>query len=125
VGSNAKAARLSGIDVERIQILGFTLTGLIAGLAGLAFSARVGTAVSTAGVGTELRVITAAILGGASLSGGKGSVPGALVGVLFMALINNILIIARVSSYWQGIVVGAILVLAVALDSYQCKLRKS
>jgi ribose transport system permease protein len=125
VGSNAKAARLSGIDIERIQILGFTLTGLIAGIAGLAFAARVGTAVSTAGVGTELRVITAIILGGASLSGGKGSVLGALIGVVFMALINNILIIARVSSYWQGIVVGAILVLAVALDSYQSKLRKS
>jgi ribose/xylose/arabinose/galactoside ABC-type transport system permease subunit len=124
VGSNAKAARLSGIHVERIQILGFTLSGLIAGTAGLAFAARVGTAVSAAGVGTELRVITAVILGGASLSGGKGSVPGALIGVVFMALINNVLIIARVSSYWQGIVVGVILVLAVALDSYQNKTRK-
>jgi ribose transport system permease protein len=125
VGSNAKAARLSGIPVERIQMLGFTLTGLVAGTAGLAFAARVGTAVSTAGAGIELRVITAVILGGASLSGGKGTVLGALIGVVFMALINNVLIIARVSSYWQGIVVGAILVLAVALDSYQSMLRKS
>jgi ribose transport system permease protein len=125
VGSNAKSARLSGINVERIHLLGFTLTGLIAGVAGLAFAARVGTAVSTAGVGIELRVITAVILGGASLSGGKGSVPGALIGVVFMALINNVLIIARISSYWQGIVVGVILVLAVALDSYQQKARKS
>src|SRR5262249_50668675 len=83
VGSNAGAARLSGIAVERVQVLGFTLNGLIAGTAGLAFAARVGTAVSTAGVGTELRVITAVILGGASLSGGKGSVPGALIGVVF------------------------------------------
>jgi ribose transport system permease protein len=125
VGSNARAARLSGINVERIQLLGFTLNGLIAGTAGLAFAARVGTAVSTAGVGTELRVITAVILGGASLAGGKGSVAGALIGVVFMALINNVLIIARVSSYWQGIVVGVILVLAVALDSYQNKARKT
>jgi ribose transport system permease protein len=124
VGSNARAARLSGISVENVQILGFTLNGLIAGVAGLAFAARVGTAVSTAGVGTELRVITAVILGGASLSGGKGSVAGALIGVVFMALINNVLIIARVSSYWQGIVVGAILVLAVGLDSYQNRARK-
>jgi ribose transport system permease protein len=125
VGSNVKAASLSGIHVERIQMLGFTLMGLIAGTGGLAFAARVGTAVSTAGVGTELRVITAVILGGASLSGGKGSVPGALIGVVFMALINNVLIIARVSSYWQSIVVGVILVLAVALDSYQNALRKT
>jgi ribose transport system permease protein len=125
VGSNAKAARLSGIDVERLQILGFTVMGLIAGVAGLAFAARVDTAVSAAGVGMELRVITAVILGGASLTGGKGSIAGALVGVLFMALISNILIIARVSSYWQGIVVGGILVLAVAFDSYQTRWRQT
>jgi ribose transport system permease protein len=119
VGSNPRAARLSGIPVERMQILGFTLSGLVAGLAGLAFAARVGTAVATAGVGAELRVITAVVLGGASLAGGKGSIPGALIGVVFMALVNNVLIIARVSSYWQGIVVGVILVVAVGLDAYQ------
>jgi ribose transport system permease protein len=121
VGSNPKAAQLSGIDVAGLQVLGFTLMGLIAGLAGLAFAARVGSAVSTAGAGAELRVITAVILGGASLTGGKGSIPGALVGVAFMALVTNILIIARVSSYWQGIVIGTILVLAVALDAIQTR----
>jgi ribose transport system permease protein len=125
VGSNARAARLSGIAVERVQIVAFTAMGLIAGLAGLAFAARVGAAVATAGVGAELRVITAVILGGASLSGGKGSVLGGLVGVAFMALVNNALIIARVSSYWQGIVVGVILVSAVAFDSYQNRSRES
>lgn len=119
VGSNARAARLSGIAVENVQVAAFTMMGLIAGLAGLAFASRVGTAVSTAGVGAELRVITAVILGGASLSGGKGRVLGALIGVAFMALVNNALIITRVSSYWQSIVVGVILVLAVAFDSYQ------
>jgi ribose transport system permease protein len=124
VGSNAKAARLSGINVEFLQTLGFTLMGIIAGIAGLAFAARVGTAVSSAGAGAELRVITAVILGGASLTGGKGSIAGALVGVIFIALINNILIISRVSSYWQGIVVGHILVLAVALDSYQTRAKR-
>jgi ribose transport system permease protein len=123
VGSNPKAARLSGINVERLQVLGFTLMGLIAGIAGLCFAARVGTSVSNAGVGAELRVITAVILGGASLTGGKGSIPGALIGVVFIALVNNVLIIARVSSYWQGIMVGVILVLAVALDSYRSRGR--
>lgn len=123
IGSNPKAARLSGINVERMQIIGFTLMGLIAGVAGLCFAARVGTAVSNAGVGAELRVITAVILGGASLTGGKGSIPGALIGVVFMALLTNVLIIARVSTYWQGITVGVILVLAVALDSYRTKGR--
>lgn len=117
IGSNAKAAHLSGINVERMQIIGFTLMGLIAGIAGIAFAARVATAVSNAGVGAELRVITAVILGGASLTGGKGTIWGALIGVVFMALISNVLIIAKVSSEWQGIILGIILVLAVAIDS--------
>lgn len=125
VGSNARAARLSGIDVARTQILGFVLSGTVAGLAGLAFAARVGTAVSAAGQGAELRVITAVILGGASLTGGKGSIPGALIGVTFMALVTNVLIITRVSGSWQSIVVGAILVAAVALDSYQNRAGRS
>jgi ribose transport system permease protein len=125
VGANAKAARLSGIGVERIQILAFTLMGVIAGVAGILFAARVGTALSTAGTGAELRVITAVILGGASLSGGKGSIPGALIGVLFIALISNAIIIIGIKSEWQGIVVGAILLLAAALDSYQSKARES
>lgn len=125
VGANVKAARLSGIGVERLQILGFTFMGVIAGAAGLLFAARVGTALSTAGSGAELRVITAVILGGASLTGGKGSIFGALIGVLFIALVSNALIIIGIPAEWQGIVVGVILVLAVALDSYQSKARES
>lgn len=125
VGSNPKAARLSGIPVERIQVLAFTLTGLIAGTAGLAVAGRFSTAVSIAGLGAELRVITAVILGGASLSGGKGSIAGALIGVLFIALVSNALIIVRLPSEWQGIVVGVILILAVVLDSVQTRARES
>jgi ribose/xylose/arabinose/galactoside ABC-type transport system permease subunit len=117
VGSNRKAARLSGIRVERVETLAFLLSGLLAGIAGLAFASRVGASVSNAGLGAELRVITAVILGGASLKGGRGTIAGALAGVIFMALVSNVLIITRVSSYWQSIVVGIILVVAVALDS--------
>jgi ribose transport system permease protein len=104
--------------VPTLQIIAFTLMGLLAGLAGLAFAARVGTSVSVAGDGAELRVITAAILGGASLTGGKGTVWGALIGVGFVALINNALIIGSVSSYWQSIITGIVLVLAVAMDRF-------
>lgn len=125
LGSNAKAARLSGINVEGLQVLGFTLMGLIAGVAGLAFASRVGAAVSSAGTGAELRVITAVILGGASLTGGKGTILGALLGVVFMALVTNMLIISRVSSYWQGIVIGAILIVAVGLDARQTRRHAS
>lgn len=119
VGSNPKAARLSGIDVPGLQVLGFTLMGLIAGVAGLANAAKFASASPIAGDRAELRVITAVILGGASLTGGKGSIPGALIGVVFIALVQNVLIITRVSSYWQEIVIGVILVAAVALDSFQ------
>jgi ribose/xylose/arabinose/galactoside ABC-type transport system permease subunit len=117
IGSNPKAASLSGINVQRMQIVGYTIMGLLAGLAGMAFASRVGTSVSIAGDGAELRVITAVILGGASLQGGKGNIIGALIGVFFIALISNVMIIARVDSYWQSIVVGAVLVAAVAMDS--------
>ena len=117
IGSNPKAAHLSGINVERLQILSFTLMGLIAGLAGIVYASRIATATSTVGVGAELQAITAVILGGASLTGGKGTIWGALIGVFFMALMKNVLIISRVSSEWQGIILGAVLVLAVALDS--------
>jgi ribose/xylose/arabinose/galactoside ABC-type transport system permease subunit len=117
IGSNAHAARLSGIHVERMQVAAFSLVGLIAGLAGIVYAARFATAVSTVGVGAELKAIAAVILGGASLSGGKGTIWGALLGVFFMALIQNVLIISRVSSEWQGIILGAVLVGAVAVDS--------
>jgi ribose transport system permease protein len=117
IGANAQAARLSGIHVERMQIVAFTLMGLIAGLAGIVYASRIATATATVGVGAELKAIAAVILGGASLSGGKGTIWGAMLGVFFMALIQNVLIISRVSSEWQGIVLGGVLVGAVAVDS--------
>lgn len=117
IGSNAHAARLSGIRVERMQIVAFALMGTIAGLAGIVYASRIATATASLGVGAELKAIAAVILGGASLSGGKGTIWGAMLGVLFMALIQNVLIISRVSSEWQGIVLGCVLVGAVAADS--------
>ncbi len=117
IGNNAKAAQLSGINVQRLHLIGFGIMGFLAGLAGMTFAARIGTSVSIAGDGAELRVITAVILGGASLTGGRGSVVGSLIGVVFIALINNVLIVASVSSYWQSIIIGVVLVLAVAMDA--------
>jgi ribose transport system permease protein len=117
LGANPKAARLSGINVERLQMLAFTLMGLLAGLAGIVYAARIATASSTIGVGKELGAITAAILGGASLNGGRGTAWGALLGVVFMAIIQNMLLIKQVKPEWQGIMLGLVLVFAVALDS--------
>lgn len=119
IGANPKAATLSGIPTARMQLVAFVLSGVIAATAGLAFASRVGTAVSTAGDGAELRVITAVILGGASLKGGRGTILGAVVGVVFMSLVYNLLIIMRVETYWQSIVFGLILIAAVGLDSWK------
>jgi ribose transport system permease protein len=125
IGSNPKAALLSGINVSGLQILSFTIMGFLAGAAGILYASRIATATSTVGVGAELQAITAVILGGASLSGGRGTIWGALIGVFFMGLMKNVLIISRFSSEWQGIVLGAVLVAAVAVDSLMNRKRGS
>lgn len=123
IGGNEKAARLSGIEVEKMKIWAFVLSAFLAGVAGILLSSRLGAALSTSGRGLELRVITAVILGGASLSGGYGKIWGAFLGALFMAVVNNALIIGRVSGYWQEVILGLILIAAVGLD--QWLLRRS
>lgn len=116
IGNNEKAAELTGIRVKQMKIYGFMLSALLAGIAGILLVSRLGAAMSTSGQGMELSVITAVILGGASLSGGQGKITGALLGTLFMGLVGNIMILARVSGYWQQIILGIILILAVIAD---------
>jgi ribose transport system permease protein len=116
IGGNEKAAILSGINVNALKISGFIITSTLSGLAGIIMAARFGASVAAAGQGLELKVITAVILGGASLSGGQGTIIGALVGTAFMGLVNNLMILSNISVYWQGIIVGMILVLAVVSD---------
>jgi ribose transport system permease protein len=116
VGGNARAATLSGIKVDRVLLVGFVLMGLLAGLAGTLLASRLSNAVVLAGVGVELRVITAAVLGGASLAGGVGTIPGAILGVIFMSLVQNAMIIAGVQVFWQSIVVGVVLLVAIGID---------
>ena len=116
IGGNEKAALLSGIPVAKMKIISFIISAVLAGIAGILLTARMGGSMVTFGTGMELRVITAVILGGASLKGGVGLIPGAFLGTLFMALVNNIMIIANVSVYWQQIVIGIILLTAVSVD---------
>ncbi|MFD2574548.1 ABC transporter permease [Spirosoma soli] len=116
IGGNERAADLSGIRVRQMKLYGFVLTSLLAGVAGLLLTSRLGTALPTAGRGLELRVITAVILGGASLSGGHGKIVGALLGAVFMGLVSNVMVLARVSGYWQEIILGLILIVAVWTD---------
>jgi ribose transport system permease protein len=118
VGSSERSALLAGVPVSRVRLAAFIVTGALAALAGLMVASRLNTATPTAGDGTELRAISAVVIGGASLSGGEGTVFGALLGCLLLAVVTNALTQLNVSPYWQGAVNGAILVLAVAADAY-------
>jgi len=117
IGGNERAARLSGINVDRMMIFGYVLTAVLAAFAGIIFTARMGSASCQAGTGWELRVITAVILGGASLKGGSGTVLGTFLGVFLMALITNALTLLGVDIYWQQFVVGVVLIAAVVIDT--------
>jgi ribose/xylose/arabinose/galactoside ABC-type transport system permease subunit len=118
IGGNARAAKLSGINVDRTVFSFFVIMGFLAGLAGALLASRLNTAVVLAGQGVELKVITAVVLGGASLSGGVGTILGAFLGVLLMALLQNAMIIAGINPFWQLIVVGIVLLISVGLDQF-------
>jgi ribose transport system permease protein len=117
IGGNEKAAKLSGINVDRMTIFNYVLTGFLAALAGVIFTSRMGSSSCQAGTGWELKVITAVILGGASLRGGSGTVLGSFLGVLLMGLISNMLTLLGVDVYWQQFVVGVVLISAVVIDT--------
>ncbi|MCY2930166.1 MAG: ABC transporter permease [Planctomycetota bacterium] len=123
LGGNEKAAILSGIRVDRIKIFNYTLTGLLAAAAGVIMTARLGSASVTAGVGLELQVITAVIIGGASLQGGEGTVLGAFLGSILMAIILSALTLLGINTNAQELIIGATLLLAVLADTLGKKRR--
>jgi ribose transport system permease protein len=116
IGGNTRAAALSGIKVPPTLTAMFVIMGLLAGLAGIVFAARMGNASGNTLPNIELNVITAVIIGGGSLLGGKGNVAGAFMGVLFINLVKTSMVIAGIDIYWQPVVVGAILIAAVVFD---------
>jgi ribose transport system permease protein len=116
IGSNENSARLSGIPVNRVKISAYMLTAVLAALAGVMLSSRLSSGTPTAATGMELQVLAACVIGGASLSGGEGTVLGAFLGVLFVQIVSNAMTILAVSIYWQQVVTGTILVVAVAAD---------
>lgn len=116
IGGNEDAARLSGIKVERVQLFVYAFAGLLAGLTGLIIMGRVNSGQPSVASGFELEVITAVVLGGVSISGGRGSLLGVLLGVLISGVLSNGLIILNVSEYNQLVVRGMVLLLAVGLD---------
>jgi ribose/xylose/arabinose/galactoside ABC-type transport system permease subunit len=116
VGGNENAARASGINVDAVKLFAYTICGAMAGLAGVVLASRITTGQPNAGVGYELDAIAAVVIGGTSLSGGVGGVGGTILGALLMGVINNGLDLLNVSSYYQQIVKGVIIVGAVWLD---------
>ncbi len=117
VGSNAESLRRSGVDIRRIQMAVLGLTGLLAGLAGVITAARLASGSSNSGTLFELEVITAVVLGGTSLMGGRGSVIGSAIGALTLGIISNGLVLLRVDVYWVPITQGLILIVAILLNS--------
>ncbi len=118
VGGNAKAAALNGVPVARITISVYVISGFFCGLAAFLLSARLNSAEAVAGSGLELTVIAAVVIGGTSLFGGVGTIFGTVTGALLIGVLTNGLVLLNVSSFIQQIVIGVILVAAVALDQY-------
>lgn len=125
VGSNEEAARLSGLSVDRLILSVYVIVGFFCGLAGYVLSARLNSAEAVAGQGYELTVIAAVVIGGTSLFGGEGGIPGTVIGAVLMGVLTNGLVLMNVSSYYQQILIGIIIVLAVAFDSFVKSKRRA
>ncbi len=121
LGDNEGAARAAGINVERQRRTLYTLSGALAGLAGMLFMARINSGDPTAGLNYELTAITAAIIGGTNLFGGRGSILGTMTGALIMGVLQNGLNLLAVQSYYQQMAIGAVLIFAVFIDQYQIR----
>lgn len=124
IGSNPQAARLSGIGLRRNLFTAFVITGLLAAVAGLILTSQLRAASPIAGLGLELSVVAAVLLGGASLDGGRGTVIGTMLGVLILGTLTNGLTILNVSSFWQEIANGVVLIVAVGLDQLRLRFRQ-
>jgi simple sugar transport system permease protein len=117
VGSNAESLRRAGVDVRRIQLAVLTLTGLAAGLAGVITASRLASGSANSGTLFELEVITAVVLGGTALMGGKGSIIGSAIGAVTLGVISNGLVLLRVDVYWVPITQGLILIVAILINA--------
>ena len=119
IGANPTAAMLSGIHVRATLVKVYAASGLLCGLAGIIHASRLSTGQPTAGTGYELDVIAACVIGGASLSGGQGTIIGAMVGAMIMGVLRNGCNLLDISAFWQQIAIGLIIIIAVFIDQYR------
>jgi ribose transport system permease protein len=116
VGGSRRGAAMSGIDVRRTVFSAFVIAAVLANLAGVVTASRFNSSMTSVGTGVELRAVTAAVIGGVSFTGGSGTILGAVLGALFLAFVNNGLILMGVEPSWQNVVVGVILILSIVVD---------
>lgn len=116
VGGNERAGRLSGLEVDRLKIAVYVISAVTAGIAGIIEVSYLSSAIANQGLGKELSVIAAAVIGGTALTGGEGSVLGVLIGTVVLEVLRNGLVLLGTDAYWQGIFVGAVIILAVFID---------
>jgi ribose transport system permease protein len=125
IGANPAAARLNGIRSKRVIFVGFVLSGVCVAVGGLILASQLGAASPQAANGLELSVVTAVILGGASLAGGRGAISGTMLGLLIIGTLNNGLVLLNVSSFWQTVAQGSLLIFAVAFDQLRIRLTSN
>lgn len=123
VGGNEEASRLSGINVTRIKLFAYAISGLLAGIAGLVLLSRTNSGQPSAGTNYEMDAITAVVLGGVSLSGGEGKLSMVIIGVLLMGILGTGMIMLNINDYVQQLVKGLVLIAAVAFSSYSKRVR--
>jgi ribose transport system permease protein len=121
IGGNEEAARLSGVNIERVKVTVYTISGVLSSLAGFVLIARIGAAEPIGGSGFELQAIGSAVIGGASLFGGVGNPLGSLIGALTLGALQNGLTLMNVPSFWQYVASGAVVILAVFADQWTRK----
>jgi len=116
IGGNQQTSRMLGLHVDRMKVLMYVISGVLAAVGGILLAAQAGSALPDAATGYELDIIAAVIIGGTSLAGGRGTVPGVLIGAAFLGVIQNGIILAGLASYWQQLIVGIVIVLAASID---------
>ncbi|NLJ41315.1 MAG: ABC transporter permease [Clostridiales bacterium] len=121
LGGNEEATRISGININRVKLLAYTLCSLLAGFAGIITASKLGVGQPTAGQGFELDAIAAVVIGGASLDGGEGTVTGTILGAAIMGVLRNALVLLSIKSHWQSLIIGFVIIIAVTAD----QLKKS
>ncbi len=121
VGSNERSARLSGVPVNKVRVFVYAITGFFCALAGIIVTGRLSTAATNIGIGNELDVIAAVVIGGASLQGGEGTVTGAIIGATIMAIVRNAFVLLHIPNHFQTITIGVVIILAVGLDQLMKK----